>query len=83
MTITKILLACLPFRRDAFAGCGVFDTCEDKILRMPHEECERVCAAADARGTAGTVMPLFNEDPLTGSRSLNCHPLHFYTFEGV
>ncbi|BDA42252.1 probable (R)-phenoxypropionate/alpha-ketoglutarate-dioxygenase [Coccomyxa sp. Obi] len=71
------------YRRDAFAGCGVYDTCEHNILRMPLEGVERVRAAADARGTTGTVIPLFNEDPLTGSRAINTHPLHFYTFEGM
>lgn len=71
------------FRRDAFAGCGVNDTCEHDILRMPLGAVERARAAADARGTTGTVLPLFNEDPLTGSRALNTHPLHFYTLEGA
>ncbi|CAL8468061.1 g7600 [Coccomyxa elongata] len=71
------------YRRDAFAGCGVNDTCEHGILRMPLDAVERARAAADARGTTGTVLPLFNEDPLTGSRALNTHPLHFYTFEGM
>ncbi len=70
-------------RRDAFAGSGVNDTCEHGVLRMPHDACEGAVAAADARGTSGTAMPLFNEDPLTGARALNSHPLHFYTFEGA